>query len=186
MTDVVAIYGGSFDPPHIGHFLAMASVLALEKVDKIVMVPSAFHPFGKGVAPFEDRVKMSRLVAKKFPRGRVIVSDIEKRKKLDGKTINTIRALRIEMNLQKLRFLVGADILKEKDKWYRFDEIEKEAPLIIIGRKGGENCFGYDFLPEVSPVSSTMIRNMLKEGKDCRAFVFPEVLEYIERRGLYK
>jgi nicotinate-nucleotide adenylyltransferase len=182
---VTAIFGGSFDPPHVGHFLAMAAVLALRRADRIVMVPAVRHPFGKGIAPFEDRLRMCVLAAEGLPGGRVAVSDIERRRKLDGRTLSTLRAVRKELPRRGLRLLVGADILDEKDGWHRFGEIERLAPLIVVGRSGARTRAGRGALLPVSDVSSTEVRERLRSGKDCSGLVLPAVLEYIKERGLY-
>ncbi len=186
LMTITAVFGGSFDPPHLGHFLAVAAVIALRRADRIVMVPAASHPFGKGVASFDDRLLMCRLLAEIFPPGWVEVSDIEKRKGLDGRTLTTLKAIKVEMPHEELRLLLGADILAEKDRWYHFEQVTALAPLIVVGRKGTGMRLHGEFLPPVSSISSTEVRERLRSGKDCSTFVPPVVLEYIEKRGLYR
>jgi nicotinate-nucleotide adenylyltransferase len=176
-----AVFGGSFDPPHIGHLLAMTAALGLGRADDILVVPCIAHPFGKAAAPFEDRLAMCRLAAAGAPAGRVAVSDIERRRAQSGRTLDTLLAVRQERPDRDLRLLVGADILDEKDRWYRFDEIERLAPLIVVGR----GAVGGDVLP-VADVSSTEVRRMIAAGENCSGLVMPAVLGYIEEKGLYR
>lgn len=163
----------------------MTAVLALRRADDIIMVPAATHPFGKGIAPFDDRLRMCRMVAGSMPGRRVTVTDIERSKRLDGRTLSTLRALRMKLPGRKLRFIVGADILDEKGQWHRFGQIEKLAPLIVVGRSGARARAGRGALPAVSYVSSTEVRERLRGGKDCSGLVLPAVLQYIKERGLY-
>jgi len=182
---LTAVFGGSFDPPHIGHLLAMTAVLSLGRADDILMIPCAAHPFGKATAPFEDRMAMCRLVAAEDPAGRIAVSDIERRRDLSGRTLDTLKAVGQERPDRELRFLVGADILDEKDRWYRFDEIERLAPLIVVGRGSSESGASDGALLRVAEVSSTEVRRMIAAREDCSGLVIPSVLSYIEEKGLY-
>lgn len=176
---VKAIFGGSFDPPHLGHLLVMTAVLGLRKADEVLVVPCVSHPFGKDMASFEDRLAMCRFMIGGIG-GRMAVSDVEKRKNLSGRTLDTVLAVRDEYPDSELRLLVGADILSEKDKWYRFEEIEKLASLIVVGRRGFEG----DILP-VYEASSTEIRERIRKGLNCANLVVPDILEYIKEKELY-
>ena len=182
---VTALFGGSFDPPHVGHLQVMTAAISLDKAQEIIVVPAARHPFGKGEASYEDRLEMCRRMTGVFPGGRAFVSDIEMRLKLSGRTLDTIEALAAELPDKKLGLLIGADILQERDKWYRFDDIEKLVPLIVIGRNNALPDGKYEILPAVSELSSTEVRDKLKRGEDCRGMLPAPVLEYIKEKGLY-
>ncbi|MFH1437580.1 MAG: nicotinate (nicotinamide) nucleotide adenylyltransferase [Pseudomonadota bacterium] len=184
-NSVTAVFGGSFDPPHAGHLQVMTAAMSLNRAQEIIVVPAARHPFGKAEASYGDRLEMCRRMVRVFPGGRAIVSDIEMRLSLSGRTLDTIEALMAELPERKLSLLIGADILQERDKWYRFDAIEKLVPLIVIGRNGGEGAGYYDVLPAVSELSSTEARERLKRGEDCSVIIPAPVLDYIKERGLY-
>lgn len=183
---LTAVFGGSFDPPHVGHLLAMTAVLSLGRADEILMIPCVAHPFGKATAPFEDRMAMCRLVAAEDAAGRIAVSDIERRRGLSGRTLDTLKAVGQERPDRELRLLVGADILEEKDRWYKFDEIQKLAPLIVVGRGSGASGISDAALPPVAEVSSTDVRRMIAAREDCSGLVIRPVLGYIEEKGLYR
>src|SRR5438105_4841598 len=88
----VALFGGSFDPPHVGHLLAMAYVLGCARVERLLMVPCSRHPFEKQLSPFADRLAMCELAARPFGE-RVEVSDVEARLGGDSLTLRTVKAL---------------------------------------------------------------------------------------------
>ena len=71
----LALFGGSFDPPHVGHLLAMAWVLGTARVDGLLMVPCFRHRFDKRLSPFDDRLEMARRTAAVLG-GRVEVSEV--------------------------------------------------------------------------------------------------------------
>ena len=179
---ITAIFGGSFDPPHIGHLLVMTSVLHLGRADEVLVVPCVAHPLGKVTAAFDDRLAMVRLLLQGELGGRAAASDVEGRRGLSGRTLDTVTALRDELPGRSLRLLVGADILAEKDRWHGFDRIEQIAPLIVVGREGAPG----QGLPAVSTASSTDIRARIRDGRDCSAMVAPRILDYIAARGLYR
>ena len=185
MKTVAAVFGGSFDPPHMGHLQVMTAATSLDKAQEIIVVPAARHPFGKGEASYEDRLEMCRRMTGVFPGGRAFVSDIEMRLKLSGRTLDTIEALTAEFPDRRLSLLIGADILRERDKWYRFDDIEKLVSFIVIGRNGVLPDGKYEILPAVSELSSTQVRDKLKRGEDCSNMLPAPILEYIKEKGLY-
>jgi nicotinate-nucleotide adenylyltransferase len=177
----VAVFGGSFNPPHVGHVLAAAYVLSVCEVDRLVMVPAFKHPFGKGLAPYDDRVAMCALAC--APLGLAEVSRVEEN--TDGRTLHTLESLARAHPDWELRLVLGADILAETDKWYRFEEVRRIAPLIVLGRKGVEHAGAPPaLLPEVS---STAVRELLaaRRWDAAEALVPRSVLAYVRERGLY-
>jgi nicotinate-nucleotide adenylyltransferase len=177
----VAVFGGSFNPPHIGHVLAIAYVLATSEVDRLVVVPASKHPFGKPLAPFEERVRMCELATAAL--SGVTVSRVEE--DLDGLTLHMLEALAREHPDWKMRLVIGADILLEADKWFRFDDVRRLAPPIVLGRKGVPRTSAPD--PVLPEVSSTVVRELLAGKRwDALAPIVPRaVLEHIRARGLY-
>jgi nicotinate-nucleotide adenylyltransferase len=178
---VVAVFGGSFNPPHIGHVLAATYVLSTCEVDRVALVPAYKHPFGKPLAPFDDRVRMCELAVALLDR--VEVSRIEQG--LDGLTLHMLTALKTQHPDWSPRFVIGADILIEADKWFRFDKVQKLAPLIVLGRQGVTHPSApAPLLPEVS--STTVREHLAAKRWDAVAPILPRaVLDYVRTRGLY-
>ena len=179
----IAIYGGSFDPPHLGHILAAAWAVSAADIDALWIIPTWKHVFGKEHgAAFEERMAMCKLAFAPF-RG-VEVSDIERR--LDGvsRTLDTLDALERENPDAVFRLLIGADVLPTTDRWYRWDEVVRIAPPLVIGRQGYP-------VPEGCPISipninSTDIRAGLAHAADVTGLVPSAVLEHIRAHGLYQ
>lgn len=178
----IAVFGGSFNPPHLAHQMACLVVLETEPIDELWMVPTWRHPFDKELIDYEHRVAMCELAAAGFA-GRVQVSRIEKR--LGGaasRTLDTLEALRSRCPDDQLRLVIGADILSETDKWHRWDEVARLAPPLVIGRTG----YRSDAELTLPAVSSTGIRNRLRRGEDVVPLVSRAVMDYIAQRGLYQ
>ena len=179
----VAVFGGSFNPPHVGHVLAAAYVLTACEVDEFLVVPCFIHPFAKSLAPYEDRFEMCRLAFGWMPQ--VTISRVEQELGGESRTLRTLRHIAQSHDAWHLRMVVGADVLGEAPRWYGFDEIVRLAPLILLGRVG---VTAQGTLPQVLPeVSSTRIRDSIRAGRidDVAALLPRGVLEYVRARGLY-
>jgi nicotinate-nucleotide adenylyltransferase len=181
--ETIAVLGGTFDPPHVAH-LAVAR-LALERAGchRVLIVPCVRHPLGKRAAPFEHRLRMCLLLADEAGDG-IEASDIEGRLELSGRTIDMLEALAEENEGARLRLVIGADILLERDRWYRFDDVEALAPPIHVARAGYDAAPGS--LPAPAPISSTEVRRRLADGHGLRELVPGSILEYIDEHGLYR
>jgi nicotinate-nucleotide adenylyltransferase len=181
----IALLGGSFNPPHVAHVMAAWWVLATEDVDEVWLLPTYKHAFGKELAPFEDRVAMCRLAVKGL-RG-VKVSSVEKalaKDPLVGKTVRVLELLRERHPRTRFALVVGTDILREVSKWYRWEDIQRLADVIVVGREGYPQGAppGAPLLPRIS---STEIRERLARGEDVRGLVGKGVEEYARRKRLY-
>ena len=180
----VYLFGGSFDPPHVAHVLAITYVIATCDADEVLVVPCYRHPLGKELSPFENRIAMCERAMGWLPR--TVVSRVEEQLGGESRTLRTIEHLRQENPDWRMRLVVGADILLEGKRWYGFDRIVELAPLFVLGR------FGFDpkgAPPPVLPdVSSTAIREAVRAGRmaSLAPLVPPSVLSYIEKHRLYR
>ena len=179
----VAIYGGSFDPPHLGHVLSVAWTLSATEVDAVWVVPTWKHAFDKEhCAAFEQRMSMCKLAFSIFQA--VEISDIEQRLGGTSRTLHTLRTLVNEHSDTAFRLLIGADVLPTTDRWHRWDEVVKIAPPLVVGRDGSA-------LPEGCPISipninSTELRSGLASARDLTGLVPDSVIEHIRSQGLYQ
>ncbi len=173
------VFGGAFDPPHLGHLMAAASAIARGPLDRLLIVPTYEHPLGKTMAPWRDRVAMARIAFE--PLDRAEVSEIESRLAAPSRTLATLRALRAEHPSVSWRLVVGADVLAQRDQWHRFDEVAAEAHVLPIGRAGHPG----GATPDVPDVNSTWLRRALAAGDDLRGWLDPKVEAYIRAAGLY-
>jgi nicotinate-nucleotide adenylyltransferase len=183
----VALFGGSFNPPHIGHVLAAAYVLSTGAVERVVAVPVFEHALRKHLEPFEHRVEMARRAFGLLPG--VEVSEIEAELGAPSRTLSTILALELKHPDWALRLMVGSDILTEIHQWHAFDEIERRAPPLVLARAGANPSGALSLLPEVS---STEVRALLARGgvgqepdAQLRTLVPRAVLDYVREHVLY-
>jgi nicotinate-nucleotide adenylyltransferase len=185
----VAIYGGSFDPPHVAHLLTASYVLATGGFQRLFVVPVFEHAFEKPLAPFEHRVAMCRLC---FAGLRdVDVLDVEAELPRPSYTARTLERLADEHSDWHLRFVLGSDALADTSKWHDYERVTRLAPPFVVTRRGYERPGGG---PAVLPeVSSTRIRSLIANRsappesiQELSALVPRSVLAYIERNALYR
>lgn len=182
----VALYGGSFNPPHVCHLMAATWVLAAHPVDELWVAPVWQHALGKPLAAtFEDRIELCRRnFALLGPRIRVI--DAERGS--SGRTLDLLDRLQTQHPSAEFRLVIGADILSETDRWHRFAEVAKRAPPLVLGRGGFE--IPKDYAGELAPLalpelSSTAVRAALAAGDLPKGWLVRDVEAEIRRRGLY-
>jgi nicotinate-nucleotide adenylyltransferase len=180
----VALFGGSFNPPHVAHVEAAKYLLGPGGFDRVLVIPVYEHAFDKDLAPFEDRVALCQLAFEGI--AGVEISRIEERLEKPNRTLSTVRALRAMHPDWELRLVLGADVRQETDRWHRFDEVVRLAPVFPLGRVGFEGDEGPS--PVLPEVSSTEVRELLASGtEDARLSTLAPaaVIEYARRRGLY-
>ncbi len=182
----IAIFGGTFDPPHIGHMMACYYVLATTDAQKVWLIPSYRHPFNKESAPYDMRVKMCEMSCQLFG-DKVEVKRFEE--ELGQKTnepiytIDLLKYITTRYDSDRFYFVIGSDILLEADKWKDFQRIEEYARLIILRRRGIDPAEDYkSVLPDVS---SSMIRENIKKSITISGLVCNDVLRFIEENNLY-
>ena len=176
-----AVFGGSFNPPHVAHQMVCLHVLETAGVDRVLWVPVGQHPFAKDLAPFEDRFEMCRLAAARFGTA-AVVSRVESELPTPSRTLVTLRHLVAGSPGDRFALVIGTDILPERDKWYGWPEIERLCDIIVVGRAGYPSA---GVPVELPAVSSTEIRARLARGEDASGLVPAAVLAYIRAHGLY-
>lgn len=186
----IAILGGSFDPPHIGHFLVIRQILDYRAdIDKIILVPTYQHQWKPHFTTTKDRLHMlSSLVLEKTE-----VSTIEVSRKGISYTIDTVQEIKKQTGAE-IYWIVGSDILFEYDKWDKKEDLEKEMTFLVFPRdpyhipknipKGFE-VFSHKNLITTN-ISSTNIRKRIQEGKSIENLVPQKVAKYILKKNLYK
>lgn len=193
----IGIFGGTFDPVHIGHVQLAEGVL--ESVDRLIVMVAAEPPHKR--APHSvsdaDRLQMAQLAFAELPH--TSVSDMELLREGKSYSADTLEALHRANPNDRLAFVMGGDMLLYFRKWRRFEDILKLARLLVIPRpetdvglaEAAESLrrdFGADvrILPvEADAVSSTEVRRRISEGRPISALVPAEVEDYIYANGLY-
>ena len=169
------VYGGSFDPIHLGHVSMIRRAVGLGC--RVIIVPAFRHAFGKQSAPFEHRLRMCRLALDAPLQAHAAVCDVERRlASHDGEPVYTydvLRQLRERLG-QPLTLLVGPDIAAEWQRWHRHADIDRE--------------FGRLSLPSTHAVRSSDVRQRLRQGAAPVSLgeMIPEAVgEYIAAQGIY-
>jgi len=181
----VGVFGGSFDPPHCGHMLLAAYALSVAPIDAVLVVPAFSHPFGKRMAPFEDRLAMARAAFSTLDPARVVISGIESELTAPSYTWRTLEAPSQRLPGLPLRLLLGPALTQGPSKWASVDRVRELAPFFVVGR--GEHVAGNEHAPlELPAVSSTEIRARLGRGEDVVGLLPAGVAAHIARRALYR
>lgn len=190
----LGVFGGTFDPIHVGHLVAASEVLHAFELDRILFVPAAAPWQKSSYAPAEDRLLMVTLGAALHPR--FAVSRMELDRRGPSYTIDTLELLRSsEGGETVVHFIVGADALLNISTWHRVAELRSLARFIGVARPGFDlQGFSPDpAWPEVDllqipgiDVSGTDIRNRVRIGKPIDFLVPSQVASYIAETGLYR
>jgi nicotinate-nucleotide adenylyltransferase len=182
LTERTVLYGGSFNPPHVGHQMACLYLLEAIGAAEVWLLPAARHPFGKELAPFAHRRAMCELLARPFS-GRVVVNPVEAETGQSGRTFDTLLALEERHRDRAFALAVGSDIMQETEQWYHWHDIVARFPVVVIGRTG----YPYEAAPIALPaVASGTIRRLLKEGRSIAGMVPLSVADYIDQHRLFR
>lgn len=173
----VAIYGGSFDPPHMGHAMVAAWVLWSGLADALWLVPTYQHAFDKSLAPFEIRCELASALAGLLGRSAQLCA-IEAELPAPSYTASTLDALAARHPELRFRLVVGSDVLEAVDKWRRWEHILRCYPPIVVARRGHPNP---QHTPEMPDISSTEVRRRIAEGESVQELVPAAVRELLPR-----
>lgn len=182
----IGIFGGSFNPPHMAHILVVAWALGSGEVDAVWAIPTGGHPFGKKLAPFEDRMEMTRRALACFgEKARVL--DIEREPRVHY-SIETMRELAKQYAGHSWRWVMGSDTLLDATRWLEYDRLMEMAPPLVVPRSGcapGKAALAAFALPNLS---SSFIREAIAKGRlaELAGLVPAEILDLIRERGLYR
>lgn len=193
----IAIFGGAFNPVHLGHVNLARQYIEILKLDRLLIIPTYDPPHRKNdLISVSDRINMLNIAFGGVKN--VEISDIEARLKGKSYTFNTIGEIKKQYPDSELFLIVGEDQFLAFDKWYKFEEILNEVTVCTAQRNenktalmhrfaketlGTENYFIANFDPVV--VSSSEIREKLKNGENVDTLISKDVLEYIKKHELY-
>lgn len=178
----VALIGGSFNPPHVGHLLCAHYVRAIRPFDQVWLMPSYRHPFGKTLASFEDRLAMCRILCEDAS-GWLRATDVEREVSGDGFTVEALEHLRRTRPADQFTLVIGSDIVADLPRWRDLARIRQLARLLVILRAGypSDEAVG----PPLVQVSSSEIRERLARGESPAEVVPHRVLGYVREKRLY-
>lgn len=187
----VGVFGGSFDPIHVGHLITSYDVLEKRNLEKIIFVPCHISPHKTDQKPTEDfhRLNMVNLAIEPYPFFESF--DYEIRKGDVSYTYDTL--VELKKNYNNLELIIGFDNLIMFDKWYRADDILNLAKLVVMKREIDEmpvihnKYFDSAILLDTAlvDISSTEIRERVKNNLSIDFLVPTKVKEYISQNRLY-
>jgi nicotinate-nucleotide adenylyltransferase len=187
----LGIFGGTFDPPHVGHLLAAVDAVERLTLDRLVLVPASVQPLkseSETAAP-EHRLAMTRLLVANDERFDVDPLEIE-RAGLSF-SVETLEVFARRYPSAERFFLVGADVLATFDRWREPDRVRALATLVVLTRGDGSQSAP---LPSGAQaiatrridVSSTEIRARAAAGRSLHGFVPDSIAAYVAAHGLYR
>ncbi len=190
----LCVFQGTFNPIHNAHLRVAMHVLNMYNFDKLVFIPAANPPHKDCDSKYSlHRLKMAELAIRTNPK--FAVSDIEYRR--DGKSYTYLTIKELYKTYGKVSFIIGTDAFKKIETWYETDKLKELVKFIVFIREDNFDISKYDYLKDkgydfefqtlpYQDISSTELREKIKNGEDIKSFVPAEVEEYIKKNGLYK
>lgn len=197
----IGIFGGTFDPIHIGHLVIAEAAREEYALERVIFVPAAHppHKLARFITPEEDRLAMVRLATESNPYFEV--SDVEIRRPGLSYTVDTLRWFHTQFPPDtEFYFILGMDTLLELPTWKYIDELlelthfigalrphyERDPEKVIahFGRTGRERIHALA-VPQLE-ISATDLRNRMENGRSVRYFIPAAVREYVIKNGIYR
>ncbi len=197
----LGIFGGTFNPPHIGHIHIASEALNGAMLDKMLFVPCGNPPHKRveGDATPKHRFEMTQIAISNYPKFEI--TDLEIRSSEYSYTAKTLELLKGIYPGSRLCFVVGGDSLRDMESWYQPQKIFQLSEIVALRRGGMENQVfdeSVDFyrkkydaditIVDIDPVdvSSSTLRAKIAQGEDTGNLVDKKVLEYINKFEIYK
>ena len=195
MKNKILIFGGTFNPIHNGHLILAEHCINEEGFDKVVFIPT-MNPYYKDTLDFDTRLKMLKMAIK--DNDKFAYSSIEKRYNLEGKLYLILEKIS-ELSDDDITMLIGSDSLMNLDWWHKIDEILKNYKILVLKRDDEDEAisikiaeykekYGADIKVlnnKRVEISSSMIREMIKNGKSIKYLVRDDVEKFIRDENLY-
>jgi nicotinate-nucleotide adenylyltransferase len=190
----IGVFGGTFDPPHVGHLLVANDAREALELDRLMFVPAGAQPFKVDTPPVasgQDRLEMVRLAV--ADDANYVVDDAEINRKGLSFTVDTLEHLSERNPAARLFLLMGEDVLAGFEKWRNPARIRELATLVAVSRGGLSGSVADPATSAVLrvstrrvDVSSKEIRERRRAGKSIKGFVPESVERFIDVRGLYR
>lgn len=198
MAPCIALFGGTFDPIHLGHLAIAEDVRVALRVDRLVFVPAAQQPFKQGqrITSAEDRLRMVALAIAENPA--FALSDREVRRGGLSYTVDTVAEFRADYPDSEIYVVVGSDTARDLPKWRAIDRLVQFCRFAIVRRPGYDVAIHQlaaalkttqDRLIDVAgpafDISATEVRERMRTGRPTRYHLPPAVWQFIADHRLY-
>ncbi|MGM0602071.1 MAG: nicotinate-nucleotide adenylyltransferase [Bacillota bacterium] len=194
----IGIFGGTFDPVHHGHLIMAEQVQSHFNLDRIIFMPAGIppHKIGEKISDNKSRLKMLKLALQDNPFFRISTWEIEQ--KDYSYSVRTLREFVPDLNAEEVFFIIGADSLDNIFTWREPEYLLENSKFIVVNRPGydlnsimkKEKLFPYidniyTFFGPYIDISSSLIRDELKNGFSIRYLTPDPVIRYIKKNDLY-
>lgn len=195
MKNKILIFGGTFNPIHNGHLILAEHCINEECFDKVVFIPT-MNPYYKDTLDFDTRLKMLKMAIK--DNDKFAYSSIEKKYNLEGKLYLILEKI-AELSDDDITILIGSDSLMNLDWWYEKEKLLKKYKFLVLKRDESDKIINekineyekkYSAYIKILDnkridISSSDIRDMIKNKKDIKYLVADKVYKYIKEENLY-
>lgn len=189
----IGLFGGTFNPVHRGHLLLAEGAARHLKLDEVWWIPAHLPPHKEveGKVSAEDRARMVELAIQGNPAFRLCRADLDR--PAPSYTVDTLRMLqrlRLDPRLEWF-FLVGSDTARQLPTWREIEELMKRVRFVTVARPGEAGLIplpeGVQEIPvETVEISSSEVRERIRLGRPMEDWVPERVMDYIQKRGLYR
>ena len=182
----LGLYGGSFDPIHLGHLILARETRERLGLDRVLFIPAAHSPHKLGTTPTPGEVRREMLAAALADEPGFALEECDLHRAGPSFAIETVRELRGRWPDAEFFYLIGHDNVAKLHTWHSYEELRRVVQFVVFGR--GENGTPHDF-PTIDrrvDISATEVRTRVARGESIRYLVPDTVREIIVRRQLYK
>lgn len=174
----IALFGGSFNPPHLGHLLCVAYAYAIAEIDQVWIMPAANHPYGKELLAWEHRWQLCQAAFAGLEY--VHIRDDELRNDR-GRTIDLLQQLQTQHPNNEWCFIGGTDTKADMPNWYCGQELLQQLHVIEIPRQG----YDHESAAALPAISSSTVRERIAKGENIHDIVPAAVATLIEQHQWY-
>lgn len=190
----IAILGGTFDPPHLGHLILADTVLKELNYNKVIFIPSKIPPHKNISGEVSNEARLNMLKLSIEDDKRFLFDDYELKSEGISYSIKTLNYVYKNYSINgKIALIIGADLIKNFHKWKEPKKLSNLADIVAVNREDNENLFKeniekYNIKIIIAPridISSTLIRERIKKNKAFKYFLKDKVYNYIISNKLY-
>ena len=184
----IGVFGGSFNPIHVGHISLAKQLLRLAELDEVWLMVSPQNPLKQGHTDLlDDRVRYQMVRIAVHGEAGIVASDYELHLPKPSYTWNTLQHLKVDYPDNTFVLLIGGDNWQMFSRWYRADDILRNYQIVVYPRRGSH--INKASLPanvtvvdtELLDVSSTEVRQLARQGKDVSAYVPKVIVPLVHR-----
>ncbi len=189
----IGVFSGSFNPIHVGHLILANYMREFTYLDEVWFVVTPHNPLKEPIDLLDDRQRLEMVRLALQDHDGMQASDIEFRLPRPSYTVDTFAALQKEYPNTEFTLIIGGDNWSLFNRWKDHDVLLQKYRLLIYPRQGIPVIIPSEYEKSVQlvpapmvEISSTFIRDGIREGKNMKAFLPPKVYDYIEKGGLYR